>query len=269
MFGQDAVLLIELENLTWNTANWIQGIDDRALLIAARARQLEWQREDINVAIQNTKESRDANKHYFNQAANLLAEDLQIGDLALVHETQIEQSHSAKLDARSQGPYRVTEIPKSLGTYRQAELNGAEPTGWIDGSWLKKFFTGNEGIRGPREISTPRTTQEVESEEFEVFEVEAVAGRKYIEGRWIYLIKWKNWEKRSGVRPEDMAGSKKLMDKWNAAHPVPADHPSKQWWERRMEGEEGKKGGDPLHGPWQKELNIPKPHNWSGVARWR
>jgi hypothetical protein len=41
MFGQDAVLPIELENLTWNTANWIQGIDDTALLRAARARQLE------------------------------------------------------------------------------------------------------------------------------------------------------------------------------------------------------------------------------------
>jgi hypothetical protein len=41
MFGKDAVLPIELENLTWNTANWIQGIDDTASLIAARSRQLE------------------------------------------------------------------------------------------------------------------------------------------------------------------------------------------------------------------------------------
>jgi hypothetical protein len=100
MFGQDAVLPIELENLTWNNANWIQGIDDTASLIAARARQLERRREDIDVAIQNLKESRDANKRYFDQAANLRAEDLQIGDLALVHETKIEQSHGAKLDAR-------------------------------------------------------------------------------------------------------------------------------------------------------------------------
>jgi len=44
----------------------------------------------------------------------------------------------------------------------------------------------------------------------------------------MYLIKWKDWEKRSWVRAEDMAGSNELMDKWNAAHPVPADHPSKQ-----------------------------------------
>jgi hypothetical protein len=115
-----------------------------------------------------------------------------------------------------------------LGTYRLAELDGAELAGWIDGSRLKKFFTRNAGVHGTREISTPSTAQEEELEEFEEFEVESVAGRKYIEGRWMYLIKWKDWEKRSWERAEDMAGSKELMDKWNAAHPVPADHPSKQ-----------------------------------------
>jgi hypothetical protein len=90
MFGQHAVLPIELENLIWNTGNWIQGIDDTVSLIAARARQLEQRQEDIDVAIQNLKESRDANKRYFDQAANLWAEDLQIGDLSLVHETKRE-----------------------------------------------------------------------------------------------------------------------------------------------------------------------------------
>ena len=39
IFGQVAVLLIELENLTCNTANWNQGIDNTSSLIAARARQ--------------------------------------------------------------------------------------------------------------------------------------------------------------------------------------------------------------------------------------
>jgi hypothetical protein len=84
-----------------------------------------------------------------------------------------------------------------------------------------------KAVHGTREISTPRATQEEESDEFEEFEEEAVAGRKYIEGRWMYLVKWKDWEKRSWVRAEDMTGSKELVDKWNAAHLVPADHPSK------------------------------------------
>jgi len=57
------------------------------------------------VAIQNPKESRDAIKRHIDHPANLRAEDPQIGNLALVHETDIEQSRSAKLDARWRGPY--------------------------------------------------------------------------------------------------------------------------------------------------------------------
>jgi hypothetical protein len=83
-----------------------------------------------------------------------------------------------------------------LGTYRQAELDGAELAGWIDGSRLKKFFTPNKGVYGTREISTPSTIQEEELEELEEFEVEAVAGRKYVAGRRMYLINWNHWEKR-------------------------------------------------------------------------
>jgi len=41
MFGQDAALLMELGSLTWNTANWTQGINDKVSLLAARSRQLE------------------------------------------------------------------------------------------------------------------------------------------------------------------------------------------------------------------------------------
>jgi len=91
-----------------------------------------------------------------------------------------------------------------------------------------KFFTHNEGVHGTQEISTPSTAQVEESEEFEEYEVEAVAGWKYIAGRWMNVGKWKDWEKRSWVRAEDMAVTKEVMDKWNATHPVQADHPPKQ-----------------------------------------
>jgi len=228
VFAQDAVLPIQPENLVWNTPNWIHGIDDTASLIAAKARQLEQWREDIDAAIQNLMESRDANKCYFNQAGNLRAQDIQFGNLALVHESKVEQSHGTKLDARWRGPYRVTEIAQSLGTYRLIELDGAELAGWIDGSQLKMFFTRNEGVHGAREIGTAGTTQEEESEEFEEFEVEAVAGQKCIEGTWMCRIQWKDWEKQSWVWVEDTVGCKELVDKWNTAHLEPADHPSKQ-----------------------------------------
>jgi len=125
----------------------------------------------------------------------------------------IEQSHGAKLDARWRGPYRVTEIAQSLGTYRLEALDGAELAGWIDDDWLHMFFTRNEGVHGTWEFSISSTTQKKESEEFEEFEVEPVAGRKYIEGRSMRLVEWKDWEKQSWVQVEDMAGSKELVDR--------------------------------------------------------
>jgi len=124
--------------------------------------QLERLREDIDVAIQNLDELRDANTGYSGPAANLCGEDLQISDLALVHETKIEQSHGAKLDARWRGPYRVTDIAQSLGTDQLAELDGAEREGWIDGSRLNEFFTCHEGVNGGRELSSPDTAPAVE-----------------------------------------------------------------------------------------------------------
>jgi hypothetical protein len=40
----------------------------------------------------------------------------------------------------------------------------------------------------------------------------------------MYWVQWKDWEKRSWVRAENMVGSEEIVDKWNAAHLVPANH---------------------------------------------
>jgi len=146
------------------------------------------------------------NKWYLDQAANLQADDLQIGDLALVHVTRIEQSHGTKLDAWWRERCRVTEIAQSLGTYRLSELDGAELAGWIHGCRLKRFFTHKEGVHGAPEIGTPIPAQEEELEELGEFEVDTVVGQKYIKGWRMYLVKWEHWEKPSWSRAEDMAG---------------------------------------------------------------
>ena len=59
----------------------------------------------------------------------------------------------------------------------------------------------------------PNTTHEEESEDFEEFKVEAVAGQKYVERQCMHLVKWKDWEKRWWVRAENMAECKELLDK--------------------------------------------------------
>jgi len=87
-----------------------------AWLLRARARQIDQVREVIDATRQNLKESKGANKGYFDPADNLRAEYLQISDLAPVHETMKGQSHSGKLDVRWWGPYWVTDIAQTLGT---------------------------------------------------------------------------------------------------------------------------------------------------------
>ena len=131
MFGQDAVLPVELDNLTWNTTHW-QEIEDTFSLLAARARQLERQQEDIGRAVGRLQESREANKRYFDETEKLRVEEVQLGNLVLMHETQIEQMHSAKLDARWRGRYHIAERAEKLRMYKLEELDDTPLTGWTD-----------------------------------------------------------------------------------------------------------------------------------------
>lgn len=62
-----------------------------------------------------------------------------------------------------------------------AELDRVELACWIDVSTLQTLVPSSIGIQGTLDISTPSATQEEASEGFEEFEVEAVAGQKYIE----------------------------------------------------------------------------------------
>jgi hypothetical protein len=65
-----------------------------------------------------------------------------------VRETSIEQSDGAKLDARLEGPYPVTEVAHILGTHQLAEPYRAELAGWTASGRHKKFFTRNQSIHG-------------------------------------------------------------------------------------------------------------------------
>jgi len=57
------------------------------------------------------------------------------------------------------------------------------------------FFTNKEGVHGTQQIGTAKIMQVEKLEAFKEFKLEAVAGLKYIDGRWIDLIKWKDWKK--------------------------------------------------------------------------
>jgi hypothetical protein len=59
----------------------------------------------------------------------------------------------------------------------------------------------------------PNTTPEEESEEFEEFEMEVVAVRKYTDRGWMYLVPWKDREKQLCVWAAEMTWCKKLVAK--------------------------------------------------------
>jgi hypothetical protein len=80
-------------------------------------------------AIQTLKEMRYANKQYTDQTAYLQAEDLHVSELAIVHETRIDQSLSSILDAMWRTPYRVIDSTQMLGTYQPPQLAGAARVG--------------------------------------------------------------------------------------------------------------------------------------------
>jgi len=82
IFGQDVVHPIALQNTTWYTTNYTQGIDNTVSQLAARARQLQQRRDDMDPAMQNLNLSRYTSKWYFDHTANLQAEDHQIGVMA-------------------------------------------------------------------------------------------------------------------------------------------------------------------------------------------
>lgn len=127
-------------------------------MIVSRARQPVSTLEHIDRGIQNLKESRYANKWYFDEVGNLQAEYVQRGDLALVYETKIEQYQGAELNEWWWRSYWVTEIAQCQLTNPLAEVDGAELTSWIDSSQLRKFFTHNNGIHGAQEVSMSNNT---------------------------------------------------------------------------------------------------------------
>ena len=82
-----------------------------------------------------------------------------------MHETRIEQTQSAKLDARWRGSYHIAELAEKLGAYKLEELDGTPLTGWTDGSRLKFFVREGQGSTVPPD--DPRATAESQEQDGE------------------------------------------------------------------------------------------------------
>jgi len=96
-------------------------------------------------AAENLRNSRKANKTYFDQQKRFRGDQqqLRVGDLVLLHNSKKLKTHSSKdkVDDNWFGPYRIREIPENSTFYLLEELDGTHLAQSFAGNRLKKFFT--------------------------------------------------------------------------------------------------------------------------------
>jgi hypothetical protein len=146
IYGEEPLLPAELEYPTWRVLPW-EGVQTRAELLAMRARYLERRQEDLEEAIARVQRQRTESAERSDLKHSTKAKRLQVGDMVLLHQTELKDSHSSdrKLRYWWQGPYRVSHVNHKYGSYRIEELDGTEIKGTKPADRLKLFYTKVEG----------------------------------------------------------------------------------------------------------------------------
>ena len=123
--------------------NW-DAVHTREDLLLARMQQLDERSLELTQAAENLRESRKANKAYFDEHKHLRnpSEQLKVGDLVLLFNSMLQKrSRKDKLTDRWSGPYRVREIPPDSTFYFLEELSGEPLKAKAAGDRVCKFFT--------------------------------------------------------------------------------------------------------------------------------
>jgi hypothetical protein len=113
-------------------------------------RQLDQRSLEEAQAAENLRNSRKANKVYFDQHKRLCleSEQLKVGDLVLVLNAKYNpQVHAVKLHDRWIGPHRIREVAENSTFYRLAELDGTQLAASFTGNLVKKFFFSDRNWR--------------------------------------------------------------------------------------------------------------------------
>lgn len=162
ILGQNPVLPIELVVPTWQSLPWAE-VRSHADLLAVRATQLQFRKENLEEAVHRTRRLRRAAVETRNEAKEPV-EDLSVGELVLIWDAMkaIDKSSDRKLGQRWVGPYRVGMANALKGYYRLEDLNGVPFASTVRADRLKKFkvlpgSTSDEILRGrmklyPKEV---------------------------------------------------------------------------------------------------------------------
>jgi hypothetical protein len=126
VYRRDCILPVELSVTSWSLIDW-DNIKDHEDLILARMQQLDEQTLELSQAVESLRNSRKANKAYFDHNSAKFKTDKPL--------------RIAKLEDRWLGPYRIREVAASSMFYLLEELDGTPLAATFAGDRLKKFFT--------------------------------------------------------------------------------------------------------------------------------
>ena len=128
VYGQDSLLPGDFTLESWSVVDWEGKVKTLEDLLIVWMRQLDQRVLTEAQASRNLRNSRNANKAYYddNYRLRTVSQQLHIGELVLLHNTKASYSwwQAHKLNDRWFGPYRIRPIPDDSTVYRLEELDG-------------------------------------------------------------------------------------------------------------------------------------------------
>ena len=142
LYGRECLLPVELMMESWQTVDW-ESVKTREDLILARMQQLDHRRVTEKVAAINLRNSRKANKAYFDQHKRLRpqSQSLEAGDMVLLYDSTLQKNRHTKFKDKWRGPFRVVKKAENSTFYLLEELDGTPLAGTTAGNRLKKFHS--------------------------------------------------------------------------------------------------------------------------------
>ena len=133
----EPVLPIELEILTWRILPW-DNVHTTSDFLAMRTRQLQRRNEDLEEVVLYLQRMRLEGKERHNEKHGI-QEELNMGSIVLLHNTQRKKDMLQKLAFKWLSPYRIYNVVEGKGTYMLEELDRSHLAGTFAGDRLKKF----------------------------------------------------------------------------------------------------------------------------------
>ena len=90
VFGQDCILPVEFQAMTWAMVDW-RRIYTKEQLLVARAWQFEWQEDDLKIAAARIRANRQVNKQFFDSRCRKRHGVLKKGNMVLLYNSRLDK----------------------------------------------------------------------------------------------------------------------------------------------------------------------------------